>query len=121
MANRSVNTAILVVEDEALVLWDIAESLREFGFVVYEAASADNAIRLMEAHLDIRTLVTDIDMPGKMDGLKLAAYVRDRWPPVRIVVVSGRWAPQRHELPTDAIFLSKPYEVRHIADFAGPL
>ena len=74
--------SVLVVADEALVLIDIVFQLQEVGFKVYEATNADAAIQLLEQHHDIRVLFADIDMPG-MDGLKLAAAVRDRWPPVK--------------------------------------
>ena len=81
---------IVVVEDEALLLFSIADDLRDAGFSVLEASNADEAIALLESHPEIRLLFTDIDMPGSMDGLKLSAAVRDRWPPVKIIVTSGK-------------------------------
>ncbi|WP_281280387.1 response regulator, partial [Pelagibacterium montanilacus] len=79
-----------MVEDEALILMDIVGQLKAEGFRTYEATNADAAVALLEAHADIGLIFTDIDMPGSMDGLKLAAAVRDRWPPVKIIVTSGR-------------------------------
>eukprot|EP01035_Chromulina_nebulosa_P042709 gene42709-57821_t len=79
---------VLVVEDEILVRMDIAMSLEAEGFVVLEAANADEAIDILNSRSDIRLMFTDIDMPGSMDGLKLAMAVRDRWPPVKIIVTS---------------------------------
>lgn len=94
--------SVLVVEHEALVCMDIAAQLREDGYEVFEAANADEAIAILEAEPAIRILFTDIDMPGSMDGLKLAAAVHDRWPPVRIVVTSGHRLVEVTEIPTAA-------------------
>ncbi|WP_342778220.1 response regulator [Mesorhizobium norvegicum] len=81
---------VLVVEDEPLIRMDIVDFLLGEGFEVLEAANADEAIDLLEANAQIQIMFTDIDMPGSMDGIKLAAAVRDRWPPVRIVATSGQ-------------------------------
>jgi two-component system, response regulator PdtaR len=91
--------AILVVEDEVLVRMSLVATIEDEGFKVYEAAHAEAAIRIMEAHPEIRVLFTDIDMPGSMDGIKLSHYVRNRWPPVRIFVSSGRSRPSMEDLP----------------------
>jgi CheY-like chemotaxis protein len=99
---------VLVVEDEALLLYTIADDLRDAGFEVLEASNADQAIALLDIHRDVRLLFTDIDMPGSMDGLRLSAFVRDRWPPVRIIVTSGKVHPGDDRLP-DGVFLPKPY------------
>lgn len=100
---------VLVVEDEALILFTIADELRMAGYRVCEARDADEAIRLLEAHEEIRVVFTDIDMPGSMDGLRLAAVVRDRWPPVQIIVTSGKRAPDVGDMPQGSRFLPKPY------------
>lgn len=101
--------SILVVEDEALLLITIADELRDAGFTVYEATTADQAIKLLEAHADISILFTDIDMPGSMDGLKLSLAVRNRWPPVKIIVTSGKQEPDAGMMPSDSVFMAKPY------------
>ncbi|HEY4166879.1 MAG TPA: response regulator [Reyranella sp.] len=106
---------VLVVEDEALLLFSIADDLREAGFDVLEAGNADEAIRLLMANPAIRLVFTDIDMPGSMDGLKLSSVVRDRWPPVRIIVTSGKQRPSADRLPEGGVFLSKPYSPGNIA------
>lgn len=80
---------ILVVEDEFLIRMDLVDYLSGEGFEVFEAAHTDEAIAILEANDQIQVMFTDVDMPGSMDGLKLSAAVRDRWPPVRIVVTSG--------------------------------
>ncbi len=109
MSEGSNNVAILVVEDEILIRMAIADSIADAGFTVYEAANADQAIRLLETHPDVRALFTDIDMPGSMDGLKLAEAVRNRWPPVKIIVASGRFKVSEADLPEGGRFFPKPY------------
>ncbi|WP_113177719.1 response regulator [Rhizobium sp.] len=102
---------VLVVDDEPLVRMLAVEVAEEAGFEVLEASNADEAVILLETVPGIRILMTDVDMPGSMDGLKLAAAVRDRWPPVEIIVVSGMQRPRIHELPERAIFFDKPYDI----------
>jgi CheY-like chemotaxis protein len=81
----SMATGVLIVEDEFLLRADAADSIERAGFQVYQASNADDAIRVLETHEDIRVVFTDINMPGSMDGLKLAHYVRRRWPPIKLV------------------------------------
>ncbi len=104
---------VLVVEDEPLVRMLAVDVVEEAGFEVIEASDADEALELLGKVPDIRLLFTDIDMPGSMDGLRLAAAVRDRWPPVHIIVVSGKQRPTASELP-DGIFFPKPYDVAKV-------
>lgn len=99
---------ILVVDDELLLRMDLAEMASRAGFEAIEASSASDAIDVLESDNDIRVVFTDIKMPGDMDGLALAHYVRDRWPPTIIVICSGNLRPLDHELPKDTIFLPKP-------------
>lgn len=101
---------VLVVEDEVFVRMDIVQFLEDEGFKVLEASNADDAILLLDAHSEVRLMFTDIDMPGSMDGLKLAAAVRDRWPPVQIIVTSGHWQMSDSALPVSGRFFSKPYD-----------
>jgi two-component system, response regulator PdtaR len=111
---------VLVVEDEALVRLSMCEEIERAGFKVYEAHNADEAIRLLEANPDIQLIFTDVDMPDSMDGVKLAHYVRKRWPPVKIIVTSGHPHVTAEQLPNGSLFLSKPYdpgEVRHRIEF----
>lgn len=101
--------AVLVVEDEALVRMAIAGELEEAGFEVFEAANASEAIERLIAHTQIEVLFTDVDMPGGVDGIKLAAAVRDRWPPIKIIVTSGHRRVDIDTLPVEARFMAKPY------------
>ena len=114
MINSRQNPAVLVVEDEILIRMAIADSIEEGGFKVYEAATADQAIALLERHPDIRVLFTDIDMPGTMDGLKLAIAVRHRWPPVKILITSGHIKIRPEELPVEGKFFAKPYDAAKV-------
>ena len=98
---------VLVVEDEPLIRDLIAEQLMDAGYAVVEAGNAERAIAILEARLDIQLVFTDIDMPGTMNGIKLAAAVRDRWPPVHIIVTTGKMRPET--LPPEALFIPKPY------------
>ncbi|MBN9042418.1 MAG: two-component system response regulator [Rhizobiales bacterium 62-47] len=98
---------VLVVEDELILLIYVQDALERAGHEVFTASSADQAIKILDRH-PIEILMTDIDLPGSMDGLKLAAAVRDRWPPVNIVVMSGNQTPAADEMPARARFLSKP-------------
>lgn len=101
--------AVLIVEDDPFVRLEAASMAEDAGFIAYQASNADDAILLLEQHDEIRVLFTDIEMPGSMDGLKLAKAVRDRWPPVVIMVASGRVKPEQDQLPEDGIFFPKPY------------
>jgi two-component system, response regulator PdtaR len=107
---------VLVVEDEAFIRMDVVDMLRAAGFDILEAANADEAILLLESHSNIRLIFTDIDMPGSMNGLKLAAAVRERWPPIRIIATSGHFKVRAGDLPADARFIPKPYMPVQIID-----
>ena len=85
---------------------DIVE---DAGFNPVEAVNADEALAILESRSDISLLFTDIQMPGSMDGLKLAAAVRDRWPPVKIIVTSGHRTVEITDMPDGSVFFSKPY------------
>jgi CheY-like chemotaxis protein len=100
---------ILVVEDDALIRLATRDRIEDAGFTVYDAYNADEAIELLEAHPHISLVFTDVDMPGSMDGVKLAHFVRERWPPVKIIVTSGFKHVTLEQLPSGSLFLSKPY------------
>jgi CheY-like chemotaxis protein len=101
--------AVLVVEDEPLLRALAVEIVEEAGYVALEAADADEAVAILEARSDIAVLFTDINMPGSIDGLKLAHAVRDRWPPIKIVMVSGKVALSANDMPSNSRFFAKPY------------
>jgi two-component system, response regulator PdtaR len=105
---------VLVVEDETLLRWHAVAIIEDAGFEAIEAANAAEAISLLEARTDIRVIFTDIQMPGSIDGLRLAHLVRNRWPPIKIIATSGQLRLRDYELPQGGRFLSKPYSVGEI-------
>ena len=112
---------VLVVEDESLIRMESVDMIRDLGFEVIEAVDADEAVSLLESVAGIEVVFTDIQMPGSMDGLKLAAAVRGRWPPIKIIATSGRHVLREGELPTGALFLPKPYSSEGISSLLNEL
>jgi CheY-like chemotaxis protein len=100
---------VLIVEDEVLLRIHAVQIVEEAGLKALEAANAQEAICILETRDDIRVVFTDIQMPGSMDGLALAWAVRDRWPPIAIIITSGRVRPAAHEFPANVNYVSKPY------------
>ena len=115
---------VLIVEDDFLIRMNGAEMIADAGFNVVEAANADEAIVILENRLDITVVFTDIQMPGSMDGLKLAAAIRGRWPPIKIIATSGFVDVRQDDLPEGGRFLPKPYRpeqiVRTLRELANP-
>jgi CheY-like chemotaxis protein len=105
---------VLVVEDEFLLRMDAVDIITAAGFEVLEASNADQAIEILESRFDITVVFTDIQMPGSMDGLKLAAAIRGRWPPIKIVATSGHVNVTHEDLPEGGRFVPKPYSPREI-------
>jgi CheY-like chemotaxis protein len=99
---------VLLVEDETLVRLTQVDILREAGFWVVEAQDADEAFELLKKRPDITTVLTDVDMPGSIDGFEFARLVRQGWPEVGILIISGKTAPEPGDLPPGADFLHKP-------------
>lgn len=100
---------ILVVDDDALIRMAAVGLVEDLGFTALEVDSADAALLLLAAHDDIRVVFTDIQMPGSLDGLELAAQVRERWPAIDLIIVSGQPGAARRPMPLGARFLAKPY------------
>ena len=88
--HSSVPTVVLVVEDEMLLRMRAVDMVEDAGYTSVEAVDADHAVAILESRSDIALLLTDIQMPGSMDGLGLAHSVHDRWPPIKIILVSGQ-------------------------------
>jgi CheY-like chemotaxis protein len=105
---------VLIVEDELLLRMNAVEMIEAGGFEAVEAANADEAIDILESRRDITVVFTDIQMPGSMDGLKLARAVRGRWPPIKIVATSGHVDVAETDLPDGGRFLPKPYSPNQI-------
>ena len=100
---------VLLVDDEPLVLRSTADILEDGGFEVVEASAYDDAIARIEESPETSVLVTDINLAGRPDGIALARRVAERWPHIRIVIVSGAVRPSGGEYPEQAIFFTKPY------------
>lgn len=100
---------VLVVEDEALVRMSTVASLEDLGCKTLEAGSADEALSVIQQNPEIREVVTDIQMPGTLDGLEQAKFVRHKWPSISVVVSSGRVLPPKFALPAGVRFIAKPY------------
>ena len=83
------SVVVLVVEDEFFSRLHAVDLVNDADYTAIEASNADEAIAILEARKDIRIVLTDIDMPGSMDGLKLAHAIRKRWPPIELILTSG--------------------------------
>lgn len=112
---------ILVVEDEPFVRDDLVDFFEDRGFHVLAAGSADEAIALLSRHAEVFAVLTDIEMPGSMDGIRLAHYVRDRFPPTMLLVASGAKRPRSQDLPSGALFFPKPFDPRSVLKQLCPL
>jgi two-component system, response regulator PdtaR len=112
---------ILVVEDEAIIRISAVDMLEDAGFLVLEADNADIAVQILESRSDIRAVFTDIEMPGSLCGLKLAKAIRNRWPPIHLIVTSGRYGVSELDLPRLARFISKPYAATEVLKALGEL
>ena len=88
--------------------------MKAAGYRAIEASNADEAIAILEARKDIRIVFTDIEMPGSMDGLKLARAIRDRWPPIELILTSGYVDVPENDIPERGLFFSKPYRDQEI-------
>jgi len=99
---------VLVVEDEMLLRMRAVDMVEDAGFTSVEALDADEAVAILESRSDIALLFTDIQMPGSMDGLKLAHAVHERWPPIQIILVSGQLKLANIDVPADSRFFGNP-------------
>jgi len=99
---------VLIVEDEPLVRMLGNDVLTEAGFRVIEAVNVTEALVLLEARPNIMVVVSDVELKGE-NGFELARTVRQRWPRVGVILSSGRASPAPGDMPTNAVFLPKPY------------
>jgi two-component system, response regulator PdtaR len=113
VAEQDASHIILVVEDEVLVRMMFTDQLREAGYRVFEASDADKALDLLRHDaLNIAVVISDVDMPGSMNGIELARVIRSERPLIKTILVSG------HEMPLDGVhhdaFFAKPYNAPSI-------
>lgn len=113
-ASTSIFRSVLVVDDEPLIRLALTDFLADGGLEVFEAENADHAIAVLEANASIEVVITDVQMPGSLDGLKLAHLVRNRWPPKVLIVVSGAAQIEETDLPERATFIRKPADPRYV-------
>ena len=106
--HSTVPAVVLVVEDEMLLRMRAVDMVEDAGYTSVEAVDADQAIAILESRSDIALLFTDIQMPGQMDGLKLAHAVHERWPPIKIILVSGQLKLAKTDIPANSQFFGKP-------------
>jgi len=112
---RASRRTVLIVEDETLIRILATDSLQECGFTVIEAGNATEALRILDERDDVDVLVTDINMPGPIDGMALAELMRDRRPDLGLIITSGRGELDPADLPTTSLYLAKPYLPRQLA------
>jgi len=113
-SDKSSVTTVLVVEDEMVLRMRAVDIVEDAGFTAVEAVNADEALAILESRSDISLLFSDIQMPGTMDGLKLAHAVHDRWPAIKIILVSGQVKPSDADKPADSRFFGKPLAVKQM-------
>jgi DNA-binding NtrC family response regulator len=109
-------TSILIVEDDVLANEQLEFILRHAGYEVFSATSADEAAELLDDHEEVQLLVTDVNLPGTVNGLKLAAAVKARRPEMNIIITTGYSAPKADEIPPGSLFVSKPYNARKMIE-----
>lgn len=121
VAERAVT--ILLAEDEVLIRLDVAEELRRAGWKVIEVASADDAIEILNSPVIVDLLVTDVNMPGKANGLDLARFVGRERPNIKVVIMSGHFVPAAgsDEIPPCDLFIAKPFLQSQLIEQLRPL
>ena len=111
--------SILLVEDEVMVRMMIADKLREAGYTVIEAANAHEALEVLQHDVDVRAILSDVRMPGTIDGVGLARTVRSQYPAVKIMLASGH-LPSLDWAEHDGFF-PKPYDVEAVIRYIKTL
>ena len=107
---------ILIVEDEPLLRLAAIDLVEDAGFQAIAAADATEAVTILESRYDIRLVLTDVDMPRGVDGMRLAAIIRDRWPPIKVIIVSGHIDDPGGHIPAETAFYTKPYREQQIVE-----
>ena len=110
--HSDIPAVVLVVEDEMLLRMRAVDMVEDAGFTSVEAVDADEAVAILESRSDIALMFSDIQMPGTMDGLTLAHIVHKRWPPIRIILVSGQLKLETFDMPPGSRFFEKPLEAK---------
>ena len=121
MSHLSSQKTVLVVEDEPLVMIDAIQALEEAGFDVVDAYDGEHALLRLAERPEIAALFTDVNMPGRYDGVALARMVHEQRPDVVVVITSGAVKLSRDQIPDHGRFVPKPYDGRRVADLIHEL
>ena len=105
---------VLVVEDEMMLRMKVVDMVEDAGYIPVEAVDADEAMAVLQSRNDIALMLTDVQMPGSMNGLELAHAVHERWPPIKIILASGQLKLSASEIPLDSRFFGKPLQSAEI-------
>jgi CheY-like chemotaxis protein len=109
------NSAVLIVDDEPLIRETVAELLSSAGLSTLEATNAVEALDLLnKSGQAVAVLLTDIRMPGGMNGIDLARIAQRTWPWIKVIVMSGFYDSGPDGLPGDARFISKPWQAQEV-------
>jgi CheY-like chemotaxis protein len=108
--------AVLIVEDEPLLRMLAIDIAEEAGLAAIEASTADEALQILEQRPDIGVVFTDVNMPGSISGTDLASLIRDRWPPIALLITSGKVQVKASDLPKGSVFIPKPYDINALVE-----
>ena len=115
---------VLVVEDEMMLRMKVVDMVEDAGYIPVEAVDADEAMAVLQSRNDIALMLTDVQMPGSMNGLELAHAVHERWPPIKIILASGQLKLSASEIPLDSRFFGKPLQsaeiIAEMREMLGP-
>ena len=115
---------VLVVEDEMMLRMRVVDMVEDAGYVPVEAVDADEAMTILRSRSDIALMLTDVQMPGSMNGLQLAHAVREIWPPIKIILASGQLKLSDSDIPLDSRFFGKPLQsaeiIAEMREMLGP-
>jgi CheY-like chemotaxis protein len=112
--HSGIPAVVLIVEDDMMLRIRAVDMVEDAGYTPLEALDAAEAVAILESRSDVALMCTDIQMPGQMDGLGLAHAVHERWPKIRIIVVSGKLKLKDLDLPLDSRFLGKPLDAAEV-------
>lgn len=110
----SIAAVVLVVEDDMMLRMRAVDMVEDAGYTPIEALDAAEAVAILESRSDVALVCTDIQMPGEMDGVGLAHAVHQRWPAIKILVVSGQLKLENLTLPPLSRFLGKPLDAGEV-------
>lgn len=107
-------TLVLIVEDEPMIRMDVADYVSNTGFATLQAATGDEALTILSERNDVDVVFTDVNMPGKVDGLALSRHIAERWPKIGVIITSGMVRPSSSDLSPGTLFFPKPYDFKNL-------